>query len=450
MASKKIIRQNIKTLFSRTSATYFTTKRLLKDTEYLAPKALEEMQFAQFKRILIYAYKNVDYYRQLFKDLKLTPESFNAIEDIRKIPCLTKDVLRKENKRFITDRASKKLLLKVYTGGTTGTPMPLFRYPNDFSRERAFEDYILTIQGADPESKRVHIRGEVNDSQGVYHAYSKINRTLYLSSHNLSDQNLKKYVDLINEFRPSLLYSLPSIATIIADYIKRNKLHIVDTIKHALTPSENIYPFQKEAIESVFGCKIILQYGHSEHCVIASPCDKNDFYHVLPQYGYVELIDENGGRVEENGRVGEIVATSFTNIGFPLIRYKTGDYAEYSNETCSCRRHYQLWKRVIGRGQAVALTKAHGKISIGPDLLCTIYNDEYAKIKQFKIEQNNIGKLNIYIQPYENEGFSDLENFFFNVFEKNYPRCFDLSVQEKDEAFFNQTDKNLYFIQNIK
>ncbi len=450
MASKKIIRQDIKTLFSRTSATYFSTKRLLKNTEYLPPKNLEEVQLAQLKRILVYASKHVDYYRQLFQNLKLPAKDLIHTEDIKKIPFLTKSTLRKENKRFVTDRASRKLLLKVYTGGTTGTPMPLFRYPNDFSRERAFEDYILTIQGVNPESKRVYIRGGVNDNQGVYHAYSKINRTLYLSSHNLSDKNLRKYVELINDFRPSLLYSLPSIATIIADFIKRKKLTIVDTIKHALTPSENIYPFQKEAIESVFGCKIILQYGHSEHCVIASPCEKNEFYHVLPQYGYAELIDENGDRVEENGKVGEIVATSFTNRGFPLIRYKTGDYAEYTNETCSCKRHYQLWRRVIGRGQAVALTKKHGKISIGPDLLCSIYNDEYAKIKQFKIEQNNIGKLNIYIQPYENEKLCDLENFFSSVFEKNYPRCFDLSIQQKDEAFFNRTEKNLYFIQNIK
>ncbi|NIV35495.1 MAG: hypothetical protein GWN58_40405 [Anaerolineae bacterium] len=102
----------------------------------------------------------------------------------------------------------------------------------------------------------------------------------------------------------------------------------------------------------VFDGRIFDHYGHYECAALAGYCEGADTYHVLPQYGYAELLDEDGHLVTEPGQVGEIVATSFIMHATPMIRYRTGDLAEFGGWGCSeCGREVQIWRRIVGREQ---------------------------------------------------------------------------------------------------
>lgn len=305
-------------------------------------------------------------------------------------------------------------------------------------------------KGVDPAARKVYIRGKVDDAHGVYHAVGNLGNTLYLSSNNLDEENLKRYVELMRDFRPVLLYTLPSVAAILAEYMERNQLPPLESIRYAFLPSENLYEFQKRCIQRVFRCTIGAVYGQSEGVVLATRCTSGPYYHVFPQYGYTELLDEHGEPVTEEGGRGEIVGTSFANSVSPLIRYRTGDYAVYTRERCPCGRHYPMWRDVQGREQSVAVAQNRGRVSVGPELLCTLHEQAYGKIKQFQIRQEKIGQLEILVTTLHEGDLGEVTRFFERFFDSHFPGMFRIRVTgNRDPACLTPGDKHVYFVQRL-
>jgi len=98
--------------------------------------------------------------------------------------------------------------------------------------------------------------------------------------------------------------------------------------------SENLYPGQREYLESLFAAPVSSFYGMSEKAAFAAQCVHRDGYHVHETYGYVELVDERGEAITEPGVRGEIVATGLISTCVPLIRYRTGDYSAWLEGDC--------------------------------------------------------------------------------------------------------------------
>src|SRR5262249_886460 len=130
-------------------------------------------------------------------------------------------------------------------------------------------------------------------------------------------------------------------------------------IKGMLCSSEQLYDFQKRLFHDVFGddVRMFVHYGHYEMAALAGFCEYTSDYHVLPQYGFAELLDRNDNPVTTPGEVGEIVATSFIMHATPFIRYRTQDLAVFGGFGCDkCGRPYQIWKKIEGRLQELITT----------------------------------------------------------------------------------------------
>jgi phenylacetate-CoA ligase len=126
---------------------------------------------------------------------------------------------------------------------------------------------------------------------------------------------------------------------------------------------------------------------------LAGYCDKSDYYHVYPEYGYTELIDHLGNILpREEGRRGEIVGTSLINNAMPLIRYRTGDIAVMGPPECICGRRYPLWEKVEGRKQEYIITADGRPISL-TSLVFGQHWHAFSHIKQLQIEQNQPGSI---------------------------------------------------------
>ena len=450
MINKKFLLRLIRHIYAKTSPTYHRTIRLLQSTEYLSEESLQQLQFRHLKNMLVHAFEKSHYYRETFHQAGVDPHDMIELDDIQAFPLLTKQQYRDNLDKIMSKDAKKPFLIHMYTGGTTGTPLPLYRQLNDFARQEAFVDYMYLMMGADPFCKTVYLRGEVGDKKGIYHYVGNFGKILYLSSHNMTDRNLELYIKLIRDYKPRLMYALPSVAMILAGYLERNHIAPFAGLRWAICPSENLYEFQIKYIQKVLQCQVHNFYGHGEHAVLASGCTKSTRYHVLPQYGYAELIDEDGNLVTQEGGLGEIVATSFTNPCCPFIRYRTGDYAVYTAKKCPCGRNYTMWEKIEGRVQAVAIAKNGGRISIGPDLLCTIFDRTYMKIKQFKIEQRRVGELTFRVIPHKNSDIIEIRQFFKRIFNEQFPGSFDVKVERLEESDLDQRDKHLYFIQHVE
>jgi len=200
---------------------------------------------------------------------------------------------------------------------------------------------------------------------------------------------MEVYRNCALEYEPDWIRCYPSSGYIFAKFLKETGRPF-PRIKGVLCASENLYDFQKELLGEVFGTRVFSHYGHYELAALAGFCEHEDTYHVLPQYGYVELVDSDGRAVTEPGGKGEIVATSFIMRATPFVRYKTRDVAVLKGWGCSaCGRPYQIWDRVEGRLQEIIVTGGGRRISM---TAVNMHDDTFDRVKQFQFHQREKGK----------------------------------------------------------
>ena len=168
--------------------------------------------------------------------------------------------------------------------------------------------------------------------------------------------------------------------------------------------SEAIHGNQVELIEKAFRCPVHVQYGQSEKVCMAVTTRNSRLYHIFPQYGLTELVDEQGEEVSEDGKSGEIVATSFHNFAMPLIRYRTGDIATQSNARSSDGFHFRKFSNIAGRRQDLLMTADGRLVSVA---MMNMHDDTYLNIRQFQYSQTKPGLVVIKVIPCKS--FSSLD-----------------------------------------
>ena len=382
-------------LFVRYGNTYLKYAKFLEKSQWWSKERLEEYQWRKLEDILKHAYENVPYYRKIFDERGIKPNDIKNFDDFKKLPFLTKEIVRDNFKYLIAKNYPKSKLLYVTTGGSTGTPLGLY-YEKGVSRakELAFITVLWNRVGYKIGDKLAVLRGNVVRSakKNIFWEYEPIKNRLILSSYHMTDKNLPLYIEQIRKFKPKFLHVYPSVLTILAKFMKRNKIKPFSSIKAILASSENIYPWQIKLFKEVFQCKVFFFYGLTEMVALAGICEKSYDYHIFPEYSYVELIGKDGNRVTEEGAIGEIVGTTFDNYAMPLIRYRTGDLAVYTKQTCKCGRNYPLLKNMEGRLQELVVTKNNSLVTLTA-LIFAQHFKAFEKIKNMQLYQQEKGKI---------------------------------------------------------
>ena len=152
---------------------------------------------------------------------------------------------------------------------------------------------------------------------------------------------------------------------------------------------------QRETIESAFRCPVLLHYGHTEMCSVASWCLKATHYHLGEVYGYTELLDEEQKVITELNKMGEITATGFNNYVFPWIRYRTADYGEYAGDVGSCSCSGRVLKTVEGRRLQEMLVTSNGNKITATALV--VHSDVFSAVRFYQFYQDTPGKVTIRI-----------------------------------------------------
>ena len=263
-----------------------------------------------------------------------------------------------------------------------------------------------------------------------------------MSSFRLNSDVIKKIYEKIIKFKPEFLYAYPSNCYSLGKLMEKNKLNY--RFKGIFCSSEKLFDFQREFIEDFFNCRIISWYGHSEYCVLAGECEKSNYYHVFPEYGYTEFI-----KAGNNKNMFEIVATGFNNYVMPFIRYKTGDFAVLTDEKCRCGRNYKLIKEIIGREQDYIITKNKQKISLTA-LIFGQHYEAFSMIERLQLIQEGIGTVTFIIKSvddkYNDKIKHELSKKIFDMIGK------ELNVYVNFDSSFrtSRTGKIPFFIQELK
>lgn len=387
----------------------FAYMRVLDKTQWLSSKEIYKLQLRNLRALLKHAYNSVPYYRHVFKERRLTPEDIKGVDDLVKLPILTKAHIR----RFFWDLVSKnfpKYKLIPSVSGGTGDQIKFFTTKEQQSWELAAELRAYGWAGYQFGDKCVVFWGSPIDLakyQGIFKRFTSfLERVKVLDSYVLSDDILEKYVLFIRRFRPDIIRGYASSVYMIAKYILDKGFDNLHP-KAVITSAESLLDIYRSTIGKAFGCKIFDYYGSREIGAMAAECEEHCGYHISAENVVLEFVKD--GEHVAPGEDGEILVTSLRNYGMPFIRYAIGDVGKLSNEVCACGRGLPLMKSIEGRvSQFMAVYDKRLKRIIpvstaGPGLLGGILM--YVPIENYRIIQESLNR--IVIKAVKGTGYSE-------------------------------------------
>lgn len=319
-------------------------------SQWFSAAQINELQLRELKNVIGYVYQNVPYYSELFKRLNLVPADFQSIDDLKKLPVLTKEDVRANFERLTPGNLSPKDVITEHTSGSTGKAMKFLLSKDCYQKEYAFLRLQRTWAGVEDDDRVATFGGhaviKIDRHKPPFWINNYFEHQVLFSSYHMSERNLGFYAEKLIRFNPDLILGYPSSIYLMASYLSRRNITVVKP-KAVITSSESLLDFQRKLIEQVFRTKVYSYYGNAERVSNISQCERGGL-HIKPEYGIIEFLDENDEPVEE-GEPGRMVCTGFLNDAMPLIRYDVGDIAIPIQSECACGRSGPLVKEIVGR-----------------------------------------------------------------------------------------------------
>lgn len=392
----------------------------------MSPEELKERNEKRFLEIFRKAFSCSSYYRSLCQEHGVTTaDDVRCLEDIVKLPVLTKDMLKKHGKELLTRK--EKGLIKNHTSGTTGTPLTVYQDWASVWREQAYFVCYRKRCGYNYGEPIVSLRGNLTRKEISLKVH--VSNTLYLSSYNINAQTAETYHRLIEKHHPKAIEGYPSSLYSLALVFRDKGLEC--HIPVAFTSSETMFDYQRKLIEQVFHTQIYDHYGTTERTIRLEESFDHNGYFEDPGYGIEEYHDDY------------IISTSLINDVFPLIRYKTEDrivlkegikktpegFVDYSHGI----------EKVDGRAMAYIIGKDGTKYS--DSALTFIFKDTYG-VRYSQFVQKEKGKVELNIVS-DDSYTKDVEKYILhNINEKIGQGNIDVTIRYVKETDLKYTKRN--------
>ena len=374
---------------------YSIYKKLIQN-QWKSYDELKEEQEKQLRHMINFAYKNVPYYHKLFNDLILVPEDIKKVEDLQKLPVLTKENIKSNWEDFQPVNLNKMHYYEGVTGGSTGNPLKyrLSKFDRFLSGALLYRGWGYGGYGLG--DKMVFLAGSSLDIGTKSYLAKRVHEIarniMKLSSFDMGETEMREYVNIINSSKPKFLRGYASSIYFFANWIEKNNLKI-DQPLLIFTTSEKLYPHMKEQIGKIFHCEVLDTYGLNDGGISAYECQEHAGLHIDTERGIMEIADPEGNQLETGS--GKILATSLYNYSMPFIRYDTNDLGNLTDDICSCGRGYKLLKEVVGRSVDFLLTP-EGK-NVNGWFFIYIFWKFCQGIQEYQIIQEKLDKIIIKI-----------------------------------------------------
>lgn len=429
---------------------YSDTLKMLLSEEHKTRSEHLDYQFRELKRILVYSFENVPYYQKLFNSIGFDPYLMSTFSDIECIPFLTKELIEENFEELISVNLDKNQIGYNSTSGTSGHQLRFaFDKKTYYSREWAYIHYLWRRIGFDPAKSRLAaLRNEVLPD-GKLIEYDPKGKRWVIDSYHLTPDNMLIILDELKNKRIEYIHTYPSSIYSLAKYILSTDFKYSNyKPKAIIVTSEMLYPGQKEIIEKAFDTIVYTFYGHSERAALASWCECDTRYHIQTEYGYIELIGEDGKPIHESEKIGEIVCTGFNNCAMPLIRYKTADYSSFAkSQECKCGRQYPLLENIEGRWKQSALVGKDGNLIT--DTAINMHSMIFENVQKFQFVQSKPGVCVLNIVKGDKYNMEDERKIISEVNAK-IGDSIDMDVKYVDDIERTSAGKYLYIVRKFK
>lgn len=282
------------------------------------------------------------------------------------------------------------------TGGTTGASMKVIYTKQDMQERFAILDHFREQHGYKLGRKTAWFSGKNLVTQrdiekGICSHYDFANKIRFYSTFLINEKNFDVYWKSLNDFQPEFLVGFPSSVFEICQIARDRGLKYKGKAKVFFPTAETVLPEHREVISEILGCKLVDQYASSEGAPFILECSKGHL-HIHPLTGIFEVVDEDLNPAQS----GQMLVTSFTTHGTPLIRYRIGDSITLADNSkkCDCGSIFPLVERIEGRTNDYILSPTHGKVNLG-----NISNStkDTKGIVCFQLIQNSIDHIEVRI-----------------------------------------------------
>jgi phenylacetate-CoA ligase len=334
---------------------------------------LRKVQGERLKETVERVYFNVPYYRHKMQEAGLGPDNIGSIDDISKLPFTTKSDLR-DNYPFGLFAVPMSEIVRVHaSSGTTGKPTVVGYTRHDISTWSEVMARTLTSSGA-TRNDLIQIAygyGLFTGGLGLHYGGEKIGASVI----PISGGNTSRQIQLMHDFGSTVLACTPSYALFLAEAIhesgiKRDDFKLRVGVFGAEPWTENM----RREIEDKLKVKAIDIYGLSEIIGpgVASECPYQDGLHINEDHFYPEIIDPETLQPLPEGSIGELVFSTLTKEGLPLLRYRTRDLTRLNFSKCECGRTMVRMEKCLGRSDDMLLIRG---VNLFPSQVETVLLD---------------------------------------------------------------------------
>lgn len=377
------------------------------EIETAALDSLRKIQDEKIVKQVKHVYENVKYYRDLMDKAGVKPEDIKGVDDIKKLPFLTKADLRDAYPYGLLATDLKNCVRIQSTSGTTGKRVVAFYTQKDVDLwEDCCARAIVAAGGTNEDVCQVaYGYGLFTGGPGLNGGSHKVGcLTLPMSSGNTERQ-----IQFMMDLNATILCCTPSYAAYIGEILAEKGYKPEDNkLKAGIFGAEPWTEEMRVSIEKSLGIKAYDIYGLTETSGpgVAFECEEQTGMHINEDHFYAEIIDPETGEVLPEGEKGELVFTSLDKEAFPLLRYRTRDICILSRKKCSCGRTLIKMCKPMGRSDDMLIIRG---VNVFPSQIETVLlNEGYTPNYQIVVgrERNN-DTLDVYVEL-SPEQFSDI------------------------------------------
>jgi len=329
-----------------------------KKHETMPLQDLKELQLKRLKNVVRTVYEKNEFYHRKLKDARVKPDDIKTLDDITKIPFLTKDDLRQYYPFGLLCVPLEEVVEVHASSGTTGKPVVGAYTRNDlevWGEVMARSLYANGLRKGDI-VQNAYGYGLFTGAHGFEKGAQKIGAMVV----PISSGNTKRQITVMKDFGTTAIASTPSYSLYMAEVAEEMGFSPADDFKLrlGLFGAEAWSDEMRKAIEKRWGITAHEHYGLTEIIGpgVVSECEENHL-HINADHFLPEIIDPKTGEQLEPGEEGELVFTTLTKEAFPVLRFRTKDIAVYSEEECECGRTLPIQSRIKGRSDDMMKVK---------------------------------------------------------------------------------------------
>ncbi|MBO5741982.1 MAG: phenylacetate--CoA ligase [Bacteroidaceae bacterium] len=327
--------------------------------ETMDRESLRKLQGERLVNIVKHTYENVEFYRKRMDEAGVKPSDIRSIDDISKLPFMQKQDLR-DYYPFGTFAAPMKDIVRFHaSSGTTGKPIVAGYTQKDLDNWSEGVARCLTAYGATKEDiiQVSYGYGLFTGGLGAHDGATRIGATVLPTSSG----NTSKQIMLMKDLASTILCCTPSYALFLAESIENDPETTLKDIKlrFGVFGAEPWTENMRKELETKLGIKAYDIYGLTEVSGpgVGGECEHQDGTHLWEDLFYPEIIDPQTLQPVEPGQQGELVFTTLTKEGMPVIRYRTRDLTHLNYEKCRCGRTMVRMGRIVGRSDDMLIIR---------------------------------------------------------------------------------------------